>query len=185
MKKLKPNTKQKKAFLEVIAKGSDVKHAMIKAGYSPMTAHNPSKLTESQGWKQLMEEYLPRQELAAAHKKLLNITAVQHISFPAVLNDKEIQSLIQDQGGQVKKIKRMLGVAHVWYFVPDGYALKGGLDMAYKLNGSYAPVKVQETSPYETMSDEEILQELESIQRFRQAQKALSDSKRGKKMKGH
>ena len=31
--------------------------AMIKAGYDPTTALNPQKLTESKGYKELLEEY--------------------------------------------------------------------------------------------------------------------------------
>ena len=179
--------RQKKAIKLIIeSQGKkSVSAAMREAGFTWSTAHNPKNLTQSKTWKELMDEYLPKQELANAHKKLLNLSVIQHISFPAVLNDSEINELVQSQGGMVKKIKRIMGTAHVWYFVPDGFSLKGGLDMAYKLNGSYAPVKVQETTPYDSMSDEEIMQEIEELQRFRQAQKTLSDSKKGKKMKGH
>ncbi len=46
--------KQKKA-IKYIAEGDSVSKAMLKAGYSPATAKNPSELTERIGFKELLE----------------------------------------------------------------------------------------------------------------------------------
>lgn len=43
--------------------GKPVSKAMLDAGYDPRTAKNPQQLTRSKGWKELMDEYLPDQDL--------------------------------------------------------------------------------------------------------------------------
>lgn len=97
------SVKQKKAFNNMVDNGGNISKAMVDAGYSPATANTPQKLTESKGWKELMETYLPDDFLAKKHKELL---------------DK-----VDDKG------------------LIDTNAVKGGLDMAYKLKGAYAPDK--------------------------------------------
>lgn len=42
---------------------------MRAAGYSEATIHNPTKLTESDGWKQLLDEYLPDDYLVKGLKE--------------------------------------------------------------------------------------------------------------------
>lgn len=46
-------------------KNKSVGKAMLDAGYSPAMAKNPHVLTKSNGWKELMEKYLPDEKLAA------------------------------------------------------------------------------------------------------------------------
>ncbi len=36
--------------------GGNASRAMLEAGYSPVTAHSPQKLTRSEGFKELMEQ---------------------------------------------------------------------------------------------------------------------------------
>lgn len=48
--------RQKKAVDALVKNGGIVSHAMVEAGYSPNTAHTPQKLTESDGFKELMKE---------------------------------------------------------------------------------------------------------------------------------
>lgn len=63
--------KQKLAFKEVV-KGSTISGAMVKAGYSPTTAHRTNKLTRTKGWSELMDKHLPDSALAKRHRQLLN-----------------------------------------------------------------------------------------------------------------
>ena len=39
--------RQKKALAKIVENGGNVSKAMVEAGYSPMTAKTPQKLTES------------------------------------------------------------------------------------------------------------------------------------------
>lgn len=57
-----------------------VSTAMIEAGYSPNTALNPSNLTNSKGWAELMDKVLSDSKLTAIHNKLLNKKEVLIIS---------------------------------------------------------------------------------------------------------
>lgn len=62
---------QKKAFKAVVG-GSSLTSAMKQAGYSDSTAQRTNKLTATKGWQELMDTYLPDEELAAKHRAFLN-----------------------------------------------------------------------------------------------------------------
>lgn len=49
--------KQKRAVEAMVENGGVVSTAMIKAGYSPATARSPHKLTNTEGFKELLIEY--------------------------------------------------------------------------------------------------------------------------------
>ena len=61
--------KQRLAVKKTIENRGNVSRAMIEAGYSKNTAHNPKTLTESKGWKELMNEALPDALLLKVHKQ--------------------------------------------------------------------------------------------------------------------
>ena len=68
-----PTHKQKQVFksLMVDKSGKAVGKAMRESGYSEKTSLTPSKLTNSDGWKELLEEHLDDTLLAKTHHKLL------------------------------------------------------------------------------------------------------------------
>lgn len=57
---------QKRAVGVLVEKGGTVSDAMREVGYSENTIHTPSKLTESNGYIELMEIYLPDNKLLKA-----------------------------------------------------------------------------------------------------------------------
>jgi len=61
-----PTIRQKKAFIRVL-NGSTISKSMVKAGYSETTASTTGKLTNTKGWKELMDKYLPDDKLAKVH----------------------------------------------------------------------------------------------------------------------
>ncbi len=64
--------KQKLAAQKILENPSrPISVIMKEVGYSPNTAVNPKDLTESKGWKQLMEEILPDERLLKAHADAL------------------------------------------------------------------------------------------------------------------
>jgi len=69
--------RQKKA-LEKLAEngGRSVSRAMVEAGYSPMTAKRPDKLTKSKGFQELAREYLPDNLLLEKHVEGLEATKI-------------------------------------------------------------------------------------------------------------
>ena len=64
--------KQKKAFKEMVENGGYKKDVMKNAGYSNAIVNNPKKVTESKGWDELLEEYLPDDLITKRHKWLIN-----------------------------------------------------------------------------------------------------------------
>lgn len=67
-----PTIKQKKAFKKIIENHGSVSAAMVEVGYTEASAKNPSNLTESKGFKELMAQELPDGYLLKKHRKLLD-----------------------------------------------------------------------------------------------------------------
>lgn len=84
--------KQKLAAKKVVENGGNVSRAMIEAGYSPATAKSPQKLTESKGWEELMEKYLPDDKVLQAHQAGLEATKV----VSAIIVGKDANSKTTD-----------------------------------------------------------------------------------------
>jgi len=99
--------RQRQAAKNVVENGGIVSRAMIDANYSPKTAKNPEKLTNSKGWQELMSKHLPDSALAKKHRELLNKR--EYIT---------IDGESEDVG-------------------PETQAVSKALDMAYKLKGKY------------------------------------------------
>lgn len=147
---------------------------MREAGYSHHTADNPSTLTKTLVWQELVNHYLPDTNLLEQHKRLLNATKIEHMIFPlgprddmhpflsgggdksdseeiedeetefqerTTLTDQEIVDLLAEVNCKVRRIVHGNTARHVYFWAQDSKALKEGLDMAYKLKGSYAAEK--------------------------------------------
>lgn len=115
-------TRQKKAIEKVVENGGNISRAMVEVGYSPATAKTPQKLTQSKGFQELMEESgLNDDLLVKRHVELLNKRETTVITVGYDENKKAIYERLD------------LG--------PDTTAVTKGLDMAYKLKGSYAAEK--------------------------------------------
>lgn len=108
-----PTEKQIKA-LNGVALGKSVSKAMLDAGYSEATSRNPSNLTKSKGWSEMIEKYLPDNKLASLHKELLNKKEIIVVSDGA------------KEGSHLE-----------WTGQPHTDALKA-LDLAHKLKGRYS-----------------------------------------------
>jgi hypothetical protein len=63
--------KQKKAAKRMVENGGVASTAMLDVGYSPATAKTPSKLTRSEGFKEVWEELIPRSLVIKTHKKVI------------------------------------------------------------------------------------------------------------------
>jgi len=60
--------KQKMAVQKIVENGGNVSRSMIEVGYSPATAKTPDKLTDSKGYQELLNEYLPDDFILGALK---------------------------------------------------------------------------------------------------------------------
>lgn len=94
--------------------------------------------------QQTIERYSDRfsdEELAQHHKKLLNQKQKSYFVFPKSMEDEEIIDKVNKAGFEVIVISPGDKGKYAFYSIDDSIAKKAGLDMAYKLKGSYAPEK--------------------------------------------
>lgn len=97
--------KQKAAVKKILENtGMAVSTAMSEVGYAPTTAKNPIELTESKGWKELMDEYLPDKDLLNAPKEALNATkiVISHTEPDKELPDHMIRLKASELGLKIK-----------------------------------------------------------------------------------
>lgn len=126
---------EKAAQLFIENGGKSVSAAMREAGYTDASATNPSKLTKSNAWDDLMEKYLPDKKLVDVHKKILNAHKLDHMVFPVGMEEKDIKTLLNSVGSKPKKIVHGETAIHVWYWAPDQKARANAVDLAYKVKG--------------------------------------------------
>ena len=181
--------KQKKAIDAVLENRGSVSAAMRQAGYSEATAKNPKNLTQSKAWKELLAEHLSDESLAEKHAALLNSTKIEHETFALgpkdeadkenyiaiaqakaaaegkeyvpreYLTDEDIRQMYAEVNCKVRRIVHRETSRDVYYWAADNKARKDGLDMAYKLKGSYAPEKslsVRVDATTKTATDKEL-----------------------------
>lgn len=129
--KRSPSLRMRKTAKILLEKGSkSVSSAMREAGYSENTAKVPSKVTKTQSWQSLMDQYLPQDLIARKHQELLE--AEETVFIP--------------RGNKILEKKR-----------PDFAARKAGVDMAHKLRGNFAPEKVELSKrKFQDMSNKEL-----------------------------
>ena len=132
--------KQKNAFDKIVENGGNVSKTMVEVGYSENTAKTPQKLTESKGWAELMEEYLPDRLLGEKHRELLN--------------KKEVRLKNNVSEGTVETIE----TGEI-----DAQAVSKGLEMAYKLKGRYAPEKHELSGEIKTVLTPRQVEEINKI----------------------
>lgn len=122
--------------------GMGIGTAMLQVGYAPITAHTPSNLTKSKAWNELLDEMLPQNEVLSAHKGLLIASKLEHMTFPInEPSDEEIINILAEKNCTVRKIVHGEQARHVYFWSGDNRARKDGIDMAYKLRGTYAAEK--------------------------------------------
>lgn len=128
---------------------------MLQAGYSPQVALKPKLVTESKGFRELMDAAgLDDASLTRKHKQLLESRELKQMMFDPQITDFEIEEIIVSAGctllkialveveyttkkGEVKTFEKKA----CFYSAPDALAQDRALDKAYKLKGSYAPEK--------------------------------------------
>jgi|ERR1051325_82823 hypothetical protein len=79
--------KQKRAFKELAVNGGNITAAMRSAGYAESITNDTRKLTNSKGFQELLNEYLPDELLTNVHLQGLRATRI-HTSHTEP--DKEI-----------------------------------------------------------------------------------------------
>ena|SRR3990167_297805 len=68
--------KQKAAFNKISENHGNVSKTMREVGYAEITAETPKNLTDSIGWKELIEEHLPDSLLTKVHEEGLKANKI-------------------------------------------------------------------------------------------------------------
>lgn len=132
--------KQKLVAQKMVENGGNIGKAMIAAGYSPATAKTPQKLTNSNGWKELMEELAPDKNNLNKLRQLI---------------DAEDVVVVKRAKGRTTTIRKM-----------NYNAVAKGLDMVFKLKGQYAAAKPEHyEDPNEHLTDEELDAKIEFLEK--------------------
>jgi hypothetical protein len=93
------NIRQTKAIQELVENGGSVGAAMRKAGYSPKTALNPKKLTETKAFKETVDPFIESLKkerdriVSALSRKDLDEVQYQHLTSAVDTLTKNIQLL--------------------------------------------------------------------------------------------
>lgn len=125
-------------------------------GYSKRSAEKPQVVTRSKGFRELFAEVFTPEYLQKNHEELMNSKTVQHMPFHYKIKDDEIKEIINNNGFTYVGTKRFMVTAIVFFLAPDNLTRDKALDKAYKILGSYAPVKVSEVDPLLDVDDEEL-----------------------------
>ena len=89
---------QKRAFKEIVEKGRKKGAAMVSAGYSKNTAIAPTKLTESKGFQELMNE-------AGLTDEFLNTALYEDIKAKRKNRKPELELAYKLKGKMTEKIE--------------------------------------------------------------------------------
>lgn len=131
-----------------------MRQAIIDAGYSQEVADNPSKITSSITWGELMEVHLSDDDLSKKHKELIGASTLQSMKFDIEVEPEEIREFFAEMKGFklfriVDKYYKDKGKENemyeriAYYKAPDTNIQEKALDKAYKLKGRY----VEDTIP--------------------------------------
>lgn len=142
-----------KKLSEILRKSGKQKNVSMarilkEAGYSESVTRHPDNVTEGKGFKSLLDQYLPEELVNQTHRQLLQAARLDDYRVDAKLTDKEIEQIVEEVPGcKVRKILRVKGepTVVVYFWTPDGQTRKAAVEMAYKLRGSYAPEKHEES----------------------------------------
>lgn len=147
MAKGKTLSKKQKGFIkDYIETGNGTESAM--RNYKVKNKETANAIAVENLQKPLIKETIARygdrfsdEELAQHHKKLLNQKQKSYFVFPKSMEDEEIIDKVNKAGFEVIVISPGEKGKYAFYSIDDAVAVKSGLDMAYKIKGTYAPEK--------------------------------------------
>ncbi len=169
--------KRIKAVSNVLKNGGNLSKAMRDAGYSKIYADNPQKMKRTLSFQQLLDKHLPDSKVVKIHGGLLNASHLDNIQFSLVFTDEEIKEMIKAAGCKLLKIKRTERSGYAWFMISDNRARDAALDKIYKLRGHYAAEKVVQVNPVKEMTDDELNEELKTIESEQKQRKQTTGSK--------
>lgn len=128
------NIRRQKLANLIVENNGNMAKSMREAGYSPETARNPQNIIKTESFQELLDKVIPKELVTSKHAELLNAEVKVY------------------RKGTLETVRN------------DTEAISKGLDMYYKLKGSYAPDKLVQLNLYASKDDSEILAEIDRLE---------------------
>lgn len=164
----KLNIRQRKALDKIVENGGIVSKALRDSGYTDAYAKNPDKFLNTTAVKKTLEDWFPDEMLNKATVDLINSAEITSFTFPIAknkqkkpLSDQEIKYIVENVAGCKLIYIRDCAFppSRIAFFqTPALKSRKDGLELAFKLKGSFAPEKldINKLNPFSTWSDAEL-----------------------------
>lgn len=139
--------------VEDVKKGRkvSVSRAMRESGvYSKEFAEQPTRLTTSKGWKELVNLRLSDDFVTKRLRKLFDQKRVEYFTFNKNMTDEVITAAVEDAGLKVINISYSEQGKLAWYSTDDVIAVSKALDMTNKIKGVYMADKT--LTPQQTVN---------------------------------
>lgn len=88
-----------------------------------------------------LDKLLSDENLSKYHKELFDQKRIDYFVFPKSMEDEEIVEHVKSVGITVITVRQTDKGKMAFYTMKDAQAVRGALDMGYKIRGSYAPEK--------------------------------------------
>lgn len=140
-----PTYRQKLVASKLLENGGNIGKVMIAASYSPSTAKTPQKLTQSKGWKELMDVCFPDELIVRTHRDALTACKIGQYTFPKSYSNQEIKEMIESSSFKVMQIKIAGNWKRAYFLVPDHQTRMIAVKEAYKVKDRYPRDKIEQT----------------------------------------
>lgn len=152
---------RKKRYSNIVKKvvgGETFQRALEEENYSKVVAKSPSLITTNKTFKELLDDILPEDFVMDQHRRLYH----EHRNIKQLRLDTIDDTIINKvcegyENVQVVKNEEE-GTTTLIINEVDKEARKNAIEMAYKLRGSFSPIKLEVKRTYEDLTDKEILE---------------------------
>lgn len=115
---------------------------MREVGYSDKFSLQPSRVTKSKTFQELLNKYLPDDTIAEVHGDALKASQLSHYIFPKSEDDETIRQTIESvEGCKLIKIRQKLNWKRAYFQAPDTNNRLKAIAEAYKVKGLYPAEK--------------------------------------------
>ena len=144
-------------IVKAVVEGGNIGEAIHNEGYGDSLAKNPSKITNTKTFQELLDEYMPEEFVLDQHKRLYS--EHRHIKQVRLetTDDTEIKEACKGYEN-VSTIKHEdEGYTLLIINEVDREARKSAVELSHRIRGSFAPTRIEVKREYEDMPDEELM----------------------------
>lgn len=146
-----------------------IKEAMVEAGYSPLTAQNPSGVLNSKSFQDILAEKITTDEVLNVQKSNLHAKTMYTMRVDNQFTEDQARIAAEAIGGEYLSMSPPTRGGRTLYLVIPYYKIRDvSLDKLYKLAGVYASEKLEVSArPLQNLTDEQLAAQIaEAKKRF-------------------